>query len=364
MVATAPAPVLNPQANAAMQQIATLIEAQPAKVNALVDQRVVEAFQQLIPTLRQQITAASDKELGRLTQFGNNLAAAVAQTEKGLAAQVEALTRDAVAKLAPRQIQVSDPAGVAGPIVDIDHVRPEFEEVLQTVAMGVHVLLVGPAGSGKTTLASLVAKALGREFGFISLTAGTSESQLVGRFVPTGENGRFEYVPAAFVTAYENGHVFLLDEVDAADANVLLTINAALANGWMATPNPAKPIVKMHPDFRCIAAANTWGTGADRQYVGRNQLDAATLDRYACGTFDIDYDVEFERKVGEPELVEWAHALRDQVRAMKVRRVVSTRLIINGSKRLRAGHSLDQVKRSFLLPWTAAERTQVGHLAA
>lgn len=36
---------------------------------------------------------------------------------------------------------------------------------------------------------------------------------------------------------YEEGGVFLLDEVDAADANVLLVINQALANGHLPVPN-------------------------------------------------------------------------------------------------------------------------------
>jgi hypothetical protein len=40
--------------------------------------------------------------------------------------------------------------------------------------------------------------------------------------------------------------------------------------------------------FVCIAAANTFGTGADRQYVGRNQLDESTLDRFRIGQIELD----------------------------------------------------------------------------
>lgn len=64
------------------------------------------------------------------------------------------------------------------------------------------MLLIGPAGCGKTTLAQQIADGLGLRFGMISLAAGISESALVGRFV---------YVPASFVDFYENGGLFLLD---------------------------------------------------------------------------------------------------------------------------------------------------------
>jgi len=41
-------------------------------------------------------------------------------------------------------------------------------------------------------------------------------------------------------------------------------LNSALANGKMAVPNrPEKPFATKHPDFVCIAAVNTLGTGAE-----------------------------------------------------------------------------------------------------
>src|SRR5262249_41806066 len=137
--------------------------------------------------------------------------------------------------------------------------------------------------------------ALELPFYFVSISAGMSEGQLVGRLLPVGKQGKFEYVISKFVSAYENGGVLLLDEAAAGDPNMLLVINAALANGEMDVPNrPEKPAAKRHPDFICIAAANTFGTGADRQYVGRNQLDESTLDRFRIGQIDMDYDANLE----------------------------------------------------------------------
>jgi len=51
-------------------------------------------------------------------------------------------------------------------------------------------------------------------------------------------------------------------------------------------------MVERHKNFRCVASANTYGRGADRAYVGRQQIDAATLDRFTIETIEIDEALE------------------------------------------------------------------------
>ena len=99
-------------------------------------------------------------------------------------------------------------------------------------------------------------------------------------------------VSTEFRKAYENGGLFLFDEIDASMPGAILAFNAALANNFMDFPDKKVP---RHKDFYCIAAANTFGSGADRQYVGRNQLDAASLDRFI--------DV-YKRQLREPQPTE------------------------------------------------------------
>lgn len=272
---------------------------------------------------------------------------------------VEKIVKQWLEVMVPRKLEAVDPSSGIKLGEISEHTRPEFEMIASTIAAGVNTLVVGPAGCGKTHLAHQIATVLGLDFAFLSLTAGISEARLVGRFVPIGEHGRFEYVPAPFVTLYENGGLFLADEIDAADPNVMLSINSALANGHMETPNPAKPIIQRHPKFRMMAAANTWGHGANRQYVGRNQLDAATLDRFAVGKFELDYDTDYEHKAGKPELVAWVHELREKIATHNIRRVASTRLVLDGSKRLLAGHTLADVKASYFMDWSDSERRLV-----
>ena len=120
-----------------------------------------------------------------------------------------------------------------------------------------------------------------------------------------------------------------------------------------------------------IAAANTFGTGADLMYAGRNQLDAATLDRFYV--VKMDYDEALEQDIsGVPPtnpLIAWAAApkpdeeellslgrwikdLRSSVMQHRLRRVVSTRTFQKAFAARRAGLSTHEVKLDTLAGWT------------
>jgi hypothetical protein len=205
-------------------------------------------------------------------------------------------------------------------------------DVLVSLACG-NVALIGPAGSGKTTMAAQCAKALGLDFYFNG--ALQNEYKLTGFIDAKGE-----IVKTPFRHAFENGGVYLFDEIDASSPQALLAFNAALSNGQMDFPDK---VVEMHPDFRCIAAANTYWTGADRQYVGRNQLDAATIDRFIM--IEIDYDEDLERMLaGNDNWVKYVQAIRNKCKADKIRHVVSPRASALGARLLQAGVEPSKVK--------------------
>ncbi len=245
-----------------------------------------------------------------------------------------------------------------------DRTHAAFPRILKKIGAGLPVLMVGPAGTGKTTLAAQVAKALDRPFSFNSMSAGCSESHLLGRVLPDAE-GNWTYKESPFVRTYREGGVHLFDEIDAADPNLMVVINAALANGHLSLPF-LDTIIERHPDTVIIAAANTYGTGASRQYVGRNALDAATLDRFSVSTLEIGYDHDLERDLAAQvagskadPLITWAHATREKIHAAGLRRIMSTRTIINAARAITAGETLAELKADYFTGWTEDEKRRV-----
>lgn len=164
--------------------------------------------------------------------------------------------------------------------------------VIRLADARIPIFLVGPSGCGKSFLARDLAEALEMEYGELPLTAGATPSWLVGAETISG------YKTRPFVEIYEKGGVFCFEEMDAADPNMLLLVNNALANEALTNPVTGKEIAK-HSNFVAVATANTWGLGANRQYTGRERLDAATLDRWRVGRVEMDYDADVEDAIVE-----------------------------------------------------------------
>jgi cobaltochelatase CobS len=221
---------------------------------------------------------------------------------------------------------------------EITGAHVKLADVVTDILAGEHVLMVGPAGTGKSTLAEQAAEALGLAYYAISLSPMTPASQILGYMQAEGA-----YVRTLYRDAYEHGGVFHFDEFDNAHPSVLAVINASLANGQMAFPDG---MVKRHPDFRCVASANTYGRGPDRQYVGRQQIDTATLDRFSVETIEVDETLETELcnstglESGQVKRVlDYVRKLRRTAETKGMAVVVSPRASVGMCRLLRAGKS-------------------------
>lgn len=255
---------------------------------------------------------------------------------------IQAGAEEAVEKLTPPiEIQLKKPDKT---VTTIKGQHKMFPYLLKLAGARLNIMLVGPAGSGKTRGAEEAAKVLGLGFFPKSLGPATTEHSMMGY-----QDANGKYVSGILHKPFTDGGVLLLDEIDSANAAAITTLNTALANPYCSFPHKVED---KHADFVVIASGNTYGRGADREYVGRTQLDAATLDRFAVINWDYDKTLEkriaegMAKNLGEPKIIEWmeyVHLVRQAIKDTNIRMVASTRSIIDGGIAIASGLSIDEV---------------------
>ena len=256
-----------------------------------------------------------------------------------LRADLDALRLDVAEIAAPEPIVIAvDPSGAALGAALPSTRHPQAETLLRAVSARdvngarLNVWLYGPTGSGKTFAAAQVADALGLEFG--SHGAMIMAAELLG-FIDAGG----AYHSTAFVERFRNGGVILLDEIDAYDAEALLALNAALANGFLFLPTGER--VARHPDFVCIGAGNTCGQGATADYGARSKIDSATLSRFPVKIY-WGYDEALESAIcGNADFAARVQAARRAARESGLKVVIDPRQSIAGAALIAAGMSSD-----------------------
>lgn len=178
------------------------------------------------------------------------------------------------------------------------------------------------------------------------------------------------YIPTEFRRRFEQGGVFLIDEIDRGNPGVLTALNQAIENGTCAFPDAMIP---RHPDFITVAAANTYGTGASREYVGALQLDAATLDRFVMLHWDYDEALEtdiaratFTASGGTDSTIisRWllkVRYARQRATALSIRHIVSPRASIVGADLL--GSGLPESTVAPLVLWKGLDSDTIARLS-
>ena len=211
-----------------------------------------------------------------------------------------------------------------------------FETTYRVIAAGCSPFLVGPAGSGKSTILSQIANAMNLPFYPMSVNSLTSDYNIIGYNDANGQ-----YVPTIFRQAYEQGGIFSFEEIDAGNPNVLTVINNAMSQDKYSFPDK---IVNKHPKFILCASGNTYGTGANIKYIGRNPLDAATLDRFVVVYTDYDERLE-ARLCANKDWLNWVHDVRRVVNQLEMKLVVGTRAVLHGEKLINAGIPREAVEQ-------------------
>lgn len=249
----------------------------------------------------------------------------------------EATKRIEIEDVRPRAIEIYH-NGTLEKTLENELYHQEFETIYKLIRIGLPVMLIGPTGSGKSVCAGQVAKALDMPMYYTNNAS--EEYKLLGF---TDAHGK--YKETQFYKAFKDGGLFFLDEIDNSHPSALLSLNSAIGattNGNIYMAFEDGKYTQAHPNFRIIAAANTWGNGANRMYCGRSELDSASLDRFIQIYFD--YDPKIEKSIiKDDELLQFFWNFRRIISDCGIRHTVTTRNIDYASKLKEAGFTIEQI---------------------
>jgi nitric oxide reductase NorQ protein len=138
---------------------------------------------------------------------------------------------------------------------------------------GLFVLIIGPKGTGKTTLVRKFASHMKKELYSVNFSLRTRESHLVGS--KTIDQGEINFVEGVLVKSMRSGSMLYLDELNAAEADVLLRLDEAL--------DDRKQLVLKEAEGQTIKAADDWfviATINPLSHVGTKELPPQLLSRF------------------------------------------------------------------------------------
>lgn len=213
---------------------------------------------------------------------------------------------------------------------DKNNTDPQYQKICDNLMRGLNVLLVGGAGTGKTTLAKMAAGTLGRPWITINCSQWTSPTEIIGGQTIMG------WQEGKLINAWKQGALLILDELPKLDPNTAGLLNDALAEAQ----KPAKDAVienargekfTRHEKFCCIATGNIYPNQESGSYGANNKQDLSLLDRFAGAVYWIEANPEGEINMLQNVMI-WSifDKLRTEIERLKYEAQVSRRIMIAG----------------------------------
>ena len=159
----------------------------------------------------------------------------------------------------------------------IDILNSAFEK-------GLFVLIIGPKGTGKTSLVMEYAIQKSKKLESINFSLRTRESHLIG--TKSLVEGNISFDEGVLIKSMREGSILYLDELNAAEADVLLRLDEAL--------DDRRQIVLKESDGQVIKADDSWFTIATINpltHVGTKELPPQLLSRFPV-RIRLDYPPE------------------------------------------------------------------------
>jgi nitric oxide reductase NorQ protein len=150
--------------------------------------------------------------------------------------------------------------------------------------LGLFVLIIGPKGTGKTSLVRKFANSIDKELFSVNFSLRTRESHLIG--TNTIDNGQINFVNGILIRSMTEGNILYLDELNAAEPDVLLRLDEAL--------DDRRQIVLKESEGQTIVAKDGWfsiGTINPLSHVGTKELPPQIISRFPIRIM-LDYPPE------------------------------------------------------------------------
>lgn len=189
-------------------------------------------------------------------------------------------------KLIPQKFKYfSRKMSVRADITDIQ----TFERWME---QGKNILLIGPTGSGKTTLPRYFCAKHNRPYIRVSLNGGCTVEDLVGHYIVKGTN--MSWIDGLLTVAVRNGYVIVIDEINAAPSEIMFILNSLLDDERvLILSSKDGETISPHEDFRLVATCNPTELG----YAGTQEINEALMDRFTGSIMYVDYNENVERRI-------------------------------------------------------------------